>query len=81
MTAEPELVSELMTARWEVKASKTHPERQAEVRSRVQNAKVALGERGAPWWEAPTAGSQAERPRATIEALLAKRGAFRSGYG
>ena len=43
-----ELVRELMSARRAVKSKDEH------ARERVQDAKVALGERGAPWWEAPT---------------------------
>lgn len=46
----------------------------AAARLRVDNAKVALGERGQPWWEVPTSGAQANRARCAILALLAKRG-------
>jgi hypothetical protein len=48
-----ELVDELMSARRAVAAAKraddAHAERAA--RDRVHAAKVALGERGQPWWE------------------------------
>ncbi len=51
-----ELVSELMSARRAVGAAKRagdeHAERRA--RDRVHAAKVALGERGEPWWEEPS---------------------------
>lgn len=62
-----ELVSELMEARRSVRSSA------ANARRRVQDAKVALGERGAPWWEQPDANSVHERSAATIRALLRKR--------
>ena len=58
-----ELVSELMTAR---RAVKTDPDA---ARPRVQDAKLALGERGDPWWE-PTDSGQRERLAATVRALL-----------
>jgi len=47
------LVSELMTARREVKQAKQldDAERLRKARARVQAAKVALGERGPVWWE------------------------------
>ena len=48
-----ELVSELMEARREVGAAKRNEDADAEreARDRVHQAKVALGERGKPWWE------------------------------
>ena len=48
-----ELVNELMSARRAVGASKRKGDAKAEkkARSRVHAAKVALGERGKPWWE------------------------------
>lgn len=61
-----ELVKELMTARRLVKS------RGDEVRFRVHDAKVALGERGEPWWE-PTESGRRERLRAAIRALLRRR--------
>lgn len=61
-----ELVAELMTARRMVRGK--HPDG----RARVQDAKVALGERGEPWWE-PSPDGRAERLRATILALLRHR--------
>lgn len=62
-----ELVSELMRARREVKA------RGDDARPLVQDAKVALGERGEPWWE--EAGDQGLRNRlaAAIRTLLRHR--------
>ena len=48
-----ELVNELMAARRAVGAAKRAGDAKAEkeARSRVHAAKVALGERGEPWWE------------------------------
>ncbi|WP_434772104.1 hypothetical protein [Pseudomonas entomophila] len=47
------LVSELMTARREVRQAKQldDAERLRQARARVNAAKVALGERGAVWWD------------------------------
>jgi hypothetical protein len=48
-----ELVNELMEARRAVGAAKRAGDAEAEraARARVHAAKVALGERGKPWWE------------------------------
>ncbi len=48
-----ELVDELMGARRAVGAAKRAGDADAEAaaRARVHAAKVALGERGTPWWE------------------------------
>ena len=48
-----ELVGELMSARRAVGAAKRANDEEAEraARARVHAAKVALGERGEPWWE------------------------------
>jgi hypothetical protein len=62
-----ELVAELMAARRDVR---TDPET---ARPRVQDAKVALGERGRPWWEEPTDADVRERSAATIRTLLRHR--------
>lgn len=62
-----ELVDELMAARRAVRAGELL------ARSRVQDAKVALGERGRAWWEEPDEESFAERARSTARALLRKR--------
>jgi hypothetical protein len=50
-----ELVAELMAGRRAVKAAVRAGDAVAEraARDRVHAAKVALGERGAPWWEEP----------------------------
>jgi hypothetical protein len=50
-----ELVAELMSARRAVGAAKRVEDSEAQraARRRVHAAKVALGERGAPWWEQP----------------------------
>ncbi|WP_223881341.1 DUF3253 domain-containing protein [Nesterenkonia ebinurensis] len=42
------------------------------MRFRVRDAKVALGERGEPWWE-PTDDGRRDRLSATIRALLRHR--------
>jgi hypothetical protein len=59
-----ELVKELMRARRLVK------DRGDEVRPFVHDAKVALGERGEPWWEEPSEEGRRERLAATMRALL-----------
>ena len=48
-----ELVDELMSARRAVAAARrdADPEAERRARDRVHAAKVALGERGTPWWE------------------------------
>ena len=61
-----ELVSELMSAR---RAVKTEGDA---ARHRVQDAKVALGERGDPWWE-PTESGRLERLAAAYRVLLRHR--------
>lgn len=66
-TFRQELVDELMAARRAVKADED------DARGRVQDAKIALGERGAPWWEEPTDAEFGERAAATIRALVRKR--------
>ncbi|KQQ67069.1 DUF3253 domain-containing protein [Microbacterium sp. Leaf320] len=62
-----ELVDELMAARRAVKTS------EVDARRRVHDAKTALGERGAPWWEDRTGGPFDERIAATIRSLTRKR--------
>ena len=70
-----QLVDELMSARRAVGAAKRAHDEAAEAaaRRRVQLAKVALGERGRPWWETPTAESMRDRLEAAILTLAAKR--------
>lgn len=63
-----ELVAELMEARRLVR------EDPGSARPRVQDAKVALGERGSPWWEAPDEAALRDRIAATVRALLRHRG-------
>lgn len=62
-----ELVDELMSARRAVKAD------EPDARARVGDAKVALGERGDPWWQERTDEAAEKRARATIRSLLRKR--------
>lgn len=61
-----ELVEELMRARRLVRS------RGDEVRPFVHDAKVALGERGEPWWD-PTAEGRRDRLACTMRALLRHR--------
>ena len=68
-----ELVGELMDARREVKSAGDDERRMAAARGRVQDAKVALGERGEPWWEPASEAGRASRLRAAMLALLRAR--------
>jgi hypothetical protein len=61
-----ELVAELMSARRDVRVDPVS------ARPRVNDAKVALGERGDPWWE-PTPAGQRTRVAATMRTLLRHR--------
>lgn len=61
-----ELVAELMSARRDVRVDPSM------ARPRVQDAKVALGERGDPWWE-PTPAGVRIRLAATMRVLLRHR--------
>jgi hypothetical protein len=63
-----ELVAELMSTR---RAVRTDPQ---SARPRVQDAKVALGERGEPWWEEPSAEGRAARQAAAARVLGRQRG-------
>lgn len=62
-----ELVSELMAAR---RLVRTDPET---ARPRVHDAKVALGERGHPWWEEADAEARRERIAAAMRSVLRHR--------
>ena len=64
-----ELVAELMDARRAIGAGDRSPA----ARARVNDAKVALGERGNPWWDDPTNEDRRARIRATMRALLRRR--------
>lgn len=68
-----ELVHELMAARRAVKAGAGQPGAVSSARRRVQDAKVALGERGAPWWEPATEAALRVRAAAAARALLRHR--------
>lgn len=65
-----------MAARRAVQAALRSEDREAEkaARARVQDAKVALGERGAAWWSDATRAQQEQRAGAAIRALLRHRG-------
>ncbi len=75
-----ELVAELMSARRAVGVATRAGDDPATsaARARVQDAKVALGERGHPWWEPAPVEARDQRIRSTIAALLTHRGTERS---
>lgn len=64
-----ELVAELMSARRAVGQG----DDVSAARRRVQDAKVALGERGEPWWDAATPDGRDRRLAATMRTLLRHR--------
>lgn len=68
-----ELVAELMAARRAVRAARGDEAAVASARARVHDAKVALGERGEPWWDAPTDDGRADRLAAAMRTLLRHR--------
>ncbi|PWD49785.1 DUF3253 domain-containing protein [Serinibacter arcticus] len=72
-TLAAELRSALMTGRRGVGAAKRAEEDTAPHRRIVDDAKVALGERGAPWWEPATEEDRRRRIAATIRTLAAAR--------
>ena len=69
-----ELVNELMSARRAVRSAGDDAEAMAMARSRVDDAKVALGERGHPWWEEPEGQATERRAEAAMRALTRRRG-------
>ena len=75
-----ELVDELMAARRAVGAATRARDGEDEraARARVHDAKVALGERGRPWWEPPETLAIHDRLVATILTLCRHRGPQRS---
>ena len=75
-----ELVEELMAARRAVAAGRRADDEDAVAvaRRRVQDAKVALGERGEPWWEPSTDDGLRDRLAATTRSLLSHRAPDRS---
>lgn len=68
-----QLVAELMSARRAVKHAADGEQLRA-ARARVQDAKVALGERGPRWWTPMDDDAYAARAEATMRALLRERG-------
>lgn len=68
-----ELVAQLMAGRRAVKAAEDD-ETERVARRTVDDAKVALGERGTPWWEEPSPADQRARIAATVRTLLGHRG-------
>jgi hypothetical protein len=77
-----ELVHALMDARRAVAAARRDVDADAdaerEARRRVGEAKVALGERGEPWWAPPTEDGLRARLAAAMAALADHRGPARS---
>ena len=71
-----ELVAELMDARRAVGAGQRAGDDVAtkQARARVQDAKVALGERGRAWWEERDEAALAQRAMAAAATLLRHRG-------
>ena len=67
-----QLVNQLMDARRAVKSAKAadDDEAMAIARARVNDAKLALGERGEPWWEEASPEGLTTRARATVRTLL-----------
>lgn len=76
-TFRQELVNELMAARRAVRGAKNDLEIRRS-RRRVNDAKVALGERGHAWWLPPTSVAARRRIDAAIRALLRSRQPGRS---
>ena len=72
-TLRAELVGELMAARRAVHTARGDEAAVRRARDRVQDAKVALGERGEPWWEPPSKEGLAERLTAAVRTLLRRR--------
>ena len=72
-----ELVNELMSARRGVRHGKNQREIQRS-RRRVNDAKVALGERGHAWWLPPKRAATNRRIEAAVRALLRSRQPGRS---
>ena len=68
-----ELVRELMAARRAVRTAGDDAAAERAARARVKDAKVALGERGEPWWEAPSDEGRRLRVGATLRTLLRSR--------
>ena len=75
-----ELVDELMNARRSVGAARRADNAQDTriARARVEQAKVALGERGVPWWDDPCENDLRQRFEATIATLARHRGPDRT---
>jgi hypothetical protein len=74
-TLRKELVDELMSARRAVAAATRagDADRSRLARQRVHAAKIALGERGTPWWDEPDDESLRTRAEAAIAVLARHR--------
>lgn len=77
-TLRAELVQVLMDARHRIgqlkqKNTEEGGESLSRARRQVQDAKVALGERGRPWWEEPDEDAQRLRATAAVRTLLHNR--------
>lgn len=79
-TLRQELVDELLAARRAIAAAKRSGDagETRVARQRVQAAKLALGERGAPWWGDVSDDDLRRRVEATIDALSRHRAPDRS---
>jgi hypothetical protein len=75
-----ELVDELMAARRAVGDARRveDPDAERAARRRVHEAKVALGERGEPWWEPPSPAGRVARLEAVTLTLARHRGPDRT---
>jgi hypothetical protein len=72
-----ELVNELMAARRAVRSAK-NTSAIRRIRGRVNDAKIALGERGRGWWLPPQSAATNQRIDAALRALLRSREPHRS---
>ena len=75
-TLRVELVAELMAARRAVRDAAGEDAATAAARRRVQDAKVALGERGEPWWEPASDEGRRERLSAAVDERVFSRWAM-----
>jgi hypothetical protein len=75
-TLASELVAALMAARRAVGQAQRTADAEAlrVARAQVQDAKLALGERGPPWWEEPSPAQLSVRAAAAARTLLRGRG-------
>lgn len=70
-----QLVRELMGARRAVRAAGGRRKATSRARARVHDAKLALGERGEPWWEEGSTDGRRQRIEAAARCLIRSRAA------